>query len=248
LKRNDEAKRYLETALQMDPDNEDYLLDVGEFLAAYRAYDEAVKFFEIGVRRMPHSARIRFGLAISYMLQGNTSRASTVLEQLHTEYPDWGPVDLALGECYEAGTDWSAMVKLGTSLQSRTPGDALGWYLEGAGRERLAHRDGSQQFTPAIGALQKAVTLDPSSSRYRFELGKALEEAKDFQNAIRELKEAVRLDPENAAAHYALARTYKQAGETKLAAQEFHVVSGIKAKSAQDVYVALLGENQRSHP
>jgi Tfp pilus assembly protein PilF len=49
-----EAKPYLEAALQMDPDNEGYLLDVGDFLAAYHDYEEAAKFFKIGATRMPH--------------------------------------------------------------------------------------------------------------------------------------------------------------------------------------------------
>lgn len=247
LKKPEDAKHHLEAALQMEPDNEGYLLDVGDFLAAYQAHDEATKFFQIGARRMPHSAPIRFGLAISYMLQGRTNQAIASLEQLHTEYPNWGPVNIALGECYEAGAHWAEMIKLGTSLQSTETNNALGWYLEGAGRERLDIRDGVE-LTGAIGSLQRAVKLDPASSRYLLRLGKTLQEDKQFQNAIYELKEAIRVDPGNVDAHYSLARTYKQVGETKLAAQEFQVVSGMKAKSAHDVYVALLTETQRSHP
>jgi Tfp pilus assembly protein PilF len=77
-------------------------------------------------------------------------------------------------------------------------------------------------------------------------LGETLEEDKDFQNAIPVLKEAIRLEPESAGAHYALARAYKQAGETRLAAQEFQIVSGIKAKDTRDVYLTMLTETQRS--
>jgi predicted Zn-dependent protease len=222
-------------------------LDVGEFLAAYRAYDEAARFFEVGAKRMPNSAPIRYGLSISYMLQGRTDQAIALLEQLHSEYPGWGPVNTALGEGYEAGSHWAAMVELGTGLRSSQPENPLGWYLYGAGRERLDVRDGIQ-LNSAIEALQQAVKLDPSSSRYRLKLGKTLGEDKQFQNAIVELKEAIRLDPGNADAHYSLARAYKQVGEDRLASEEFKVVSGIKAKSAQDVYVALLSGAQHTHP
>lgn len=245
LKKFEEAKGYLETALQMEPDNEGYLLDVGDFLAARHAYDEAVKFFEIGVARMPHSAPVRFGLAISYTLESRTKEAITLLEQLHIDYPDWGLVDRALGECYEANQNWSAMIKLGKSLHLREPGNAVGWYLEGAGRERIANRDGGS-LAEAIVALHQATTLAPSLGRYHLQLGKALEENKEHQNAIAELKEAILLDSKDAGAHYALARAYKQAGEAKLAAQEYRLVSGIKAKSAHDVYVSMLTETQ--HP
>jgi Flp pilus assembly protein TadD len=139
LKKPEDAKRYIETALQIEPDNEGYLLDVGEFLATYHAYGEATKFFEVGLERMPHSAPVRFGLAISYLLQNRTSQAASLLERLHLEYPEWTPVARALGECYEAGAHWSAMINLGTSLESREPKNAFGWYLEGAGQEKLAH-------------------------------------------------------------------------------------------------------------
>ena len=245
LQKPQEAKRYLEAALRMEPDNENYLLDVGDFLASYHAYGEAAAFFEIGATRMPHSAPIRFGLAISYMLQNRTNEATALLEQLHLEYPNWDPVDRALGECYEAAGHWSSMVQLGASLQSREPGNAAGWYFEGAGRGEIAHRDGTQ-LSEAINALQRAVTLDPASSRYRFQLGKTFEEDKEFENAIRELKETIRLDPDDAGAHYILARAYRQMGETQLAAREFQIVRGIKTKSMQDTYIAMLTETQRS--
>ncbi len=247
LKQPEEAKHHLEAALQMDPDNEGYLLDVGDFLAAYQAFDEATKFFEVGAKRMPNSAPVKFGLAISYMLENRTDPAIALLEQLQTQYPGWAPVNIALGEGYEAGSHWAAMVKLGAAIQSAQPQNPLGWYLYGAGRERLDTRDGVP-LNSAIEALQQAVKLEPASSRYRLKLGKALGEDKQYQNAIAELKEAIRLDPENSEAHYSLARDYKQVGEAKLASEEFKVVSGIKAKSARDVYVALLNDTQRTHP
>ncbi len=245
LKKSEDAKRYLETALRIEPDNENYLLDVGDFLASYHAYGEAASFFEIGAKRMPHSAPIRFGLAISYMLQNRTNEAIGILEQLHTGYPNWDPVDRALGECYEATGHWSSMIQLGQSLQLREPGNAFGWYLEGAARGEIAYKDGTR-LTEAINALERAVALDPAASRYHFQLGKAFEEDKEFENAVRELKETIRLDPDNSSAHYVLAMAYKELGETKSATREFQIVRGMKTKSMQETYIAMLAVTQRS--
>jgi predicted Zn-dependent protease len=137
------------------------------------------------------------------------------------------------------------MITLGKSLQSREPGDAVGWYLEGTGGERLASGNNAP-LTQAIEALQRAVTLDPTHSRYHLQLGRAFQKERKFDNAIVELKETIRMDPGDAGAHYALARAYKQVGDTKLAAQEFRLVSGMKAKSAHDVYLSMLTATQHS--
>ncbi len=244
LNKSEDAKTYLETALEIEPDNESYLLDVGQFLAAHRAYSEAAKFFEVGIARMPHSGPVRFGLAISYMLEDRTSEAIVLLEHLRGDYPHWILVDRALGECYEAGRHWTEMIRLGQLLEREQPQSARGWYLEGEGRAKLADEDHSQ-VTPAIDALRHAVKLEPSSSNYHFHLGKALEQDLRFEQAIPELKEAIRLEPESAGAHYALARAYKQTGEERLAARQFQIVSGIKTKKVKESYVSMLTETAR---
>ncbi len=240
------AKRHLETALRMDPNNEGYLLDVGEFLASYRAYSEAVRFFEVGLTRMPHSAPVRFGLAVSYMLEGNLDRATPLLEQLHAADPLWEPVNLALGEGYESGGRWSAMLRLGVFLQSKEPSNAFAWYLEGAARERLAA--GNQtQLSEAIADLRRAVALEPRSSRDHYALGRALQDRKEFPGAVAEFENAMRLDPADTKARYALARTYAQMGKRDSAQREFEILARAKAKTVHDTYLAFMASAQHSH-
>ena len=127
------ALHYLQRALQLDPQNEDYLLDIGEFLGHHRAHDEAVRVFEVAAKRMPQSPRVTFGLAVSYILQNRSDEAQRLLEGLIAAHPRFEPAYKALGECYEGSKNAKGLVDLGKALQQINPQNPLGWYLEGAG-------------------------------------------------------------------------------------------------------------------
>jgi len=233
------ASRYLERALQIEPDNEDFLLDVGEFLAHHRAYDKAAAFFEVAIQRMPHSPRVRFGLAVARILQNRRPEAIAALERLLQEDPRFEAVYRALGECYEDAGNWTGLIDLGRRLQQVNPSNPVGWYLEGAGMARLAVEQHTSSL-PAVAALERAVRLDPGTSRYHFTLAKACQEAQQFDRAIEELNAAIKLEPQHERAHYVLGRLYMQVGEREKGRAELAIHAGIKAKDRKSVYGALL--------
>jgi tetratricopeptide (TPR) repeat protein len=233
------ASNHLERALKIEPENEDFLLDVGEFLAHYRAYDKAAAFFEVAVRRMPRSPRVRFGLAVARILQNRRPEATLALEELLKENPGFEAVYRALGECYEDAGNWTGLSSLGRQLQTVNSSNPVGWYLEGAGLARLAVEQQAPSLA-AIAALERAVRLAPNSSRYRFALAKAYQEAQQFDRAVAELKAAIKLEPQHERAHYVLGRLYMEVGKKELGRQELAIHAGIKAKDRKSVYGALL--------
>jgi tetratricopeptide (TPR) repeat protein len=239
LGRSETASRHLEKALQLEPDNEDFLLDAGEFLAHHRAYDKAEAFFKVAMRRMPHSPRVRFGLAVAHILQNKRPEATSALEELLAENPRFEAVYRALGECYEDAGNWSGLVELGRGLQHVNARNAVGWYLEGVGLGRLAVEQQASSL-PAIAALERAVSLDPGTSRYHFTLAKACQEAQQLNRAIAELNAAIQLEPQHERAHYVLGRLYMQVGKAEMGRRELAIHSGIKAKDRKSVYGALL--------
>lgn len=233
------ALDYLQRALRLDPDNEDYLLDLGEFLGQHRAYDEAVRVFEVAARRMPHSPRVIFGLAVSYILQNRGDQAQVLLEQLLASQPRFEPVYKALGECYEDRGNAAAMIELGRKLQTLNSGNPLGWYLEGAGSLLDARRN-SASLHQAVAAFQKSLALDPANSRAHFLLSRAWQEANDDPKALIELKETLRLDPDHERAHYVLARLYQKLGDADSARREFESHKQIKERDRKAQYRRLL--------
>jgi tetratricopeptide (TPR) repeat protein len=233
------ALHYLQRAVQLDPQNEDYLLDIGEFLASYRAHEEAVRFFEVAAKRMPQSPRVTFGLAVAHILLNRRDEAQTLLEALIGSNPRFEAAYRALGECYEDAGNFKRMVELGRSLQTINPRNALGWYLEGAGllREGIVE---TTSLEGAMNALGSALRLEPSNARAHFVLARALEESGANQQAVDELEKTLQLDPDHERAHYVLARLYQKAGKREAARREFKRHTEIKKRDSDAQYRRLL--------
>jgi tetratricopeptide (TPR) repeat protein len=233
------ALDHLQKAIALEPDNEDYLLDMGEFLGHYRASKHALEIFEVASRRLPGSVRVQLGLAVSYILSDRRDEAIRILEPLLASHNDYEPAYRALGECYEDAADSDALSVLGKKLQAVNPSNALGWYFEGAGLLRKA-TEADAPDADAIAVLERASGLAPSSDRIHFTLAKAYQQAREDELAVRELKATIRLNPHHERAHYILSRLYQKHGQTELARHEMALHSQIKLQDRTAQYRALL--------
>ena len=233
------ALTHLKKALDMEPDNEDYLADVGEFLASHDANQQLLEVFEVAAKRLPHSSRVKFGLAVAYILQDRRDEATERLETLVHSDPAFEPAYRALGECYEDASRFDDMITLGRRLQQVNPRNQAGFYLEGAGalgRSRRGERDVEQ----ALSALSRSIELDPSMPRSHFQLARAYEEAGRIGQAVESLKKTIELDPQHGRAHYVLGRLYQRLGEPQLAKQELEAHRRIKEEDRKATYRRLL--------
>jgi Flp pilus assembly protein TadD len=239
LNRTDFAQHHLSAALELDPNNENYVLDVVEFLSARQAYPQASAFLQVGLKRMPDSIPLRFALAVTELLENRRAEATAALENLHASRPELAYVSHALGEAYEAAGNWQGMATLGRALQESGPNDPTGWYLVGVATAQEKAGD-PDSLAEAVSALEKAVSLNPNSSRYHMQLGKIYENQKSLAAAIREFEEAIRLHPQDERAHYLLANVYRKTGQTTLATEQLQIHKQIKAEGQQNAYAAML--------
>ena len=233
------ALTHLQKALQMEPDNEDYVLDLGEFLAYYRAHEQAFQIFEVAAKRMSQSPRVQFGLAVALVLQNRRDEATNILNALLSAHPDFQPAYRVLGECYEDAGRTEDMVATGRKLQAVNGRNSYGWYLEGRGLLGES-RVGDSAVAPAITALQRAVELDPNFARAHFQLARAYEQLGNFAQAEAELKTTIRIEPQHPRAHYVLGMLYQQMGRKELAQTELALHRRLKEQDRQAEYRRLL--------
>lgn len=229
------ALRHLQEAVHLEPDNEGYLLDLGQFLLHYRDYVEASRVFEAGLARFRNSSRLRLALAMTFELEGRHDQAIALLKNLIASNPDFELAYHILGISYENTRRWAEMVKLGKKLQRVNKFDSLSCYLVGVGSLGLADKD-PRVLPEALSALTEYRRLNPKSSRAHFLLARAYEDQGDARMALKELEETLQLDPHFAEAHYALAILYRQRGKPDLAQKEmerFNKLKGMEEKKSR---------------
>ncbi len=235
------ALEHLQKALDLEPTNEKFLVDIGQFLIHYRAFAAALEMFEVGHQRFPSSLRVKFLLALAYILEEQRPAGVELLEQILADDEGFEPVYKALGECYELDRNGEALTSLGQRFIALQPSSATGHHLKGMGHFRLATDSGTSML-PAIEALQRAIELEPGVSDWHFTLAKALEWEKKHDQAIAELKEAIRLDPKHDSAHYVLATLYRRTGSRDLAAEELKIHQSLPERAPRGI--RLLVETQ----
>lgn len=219
LMNREPALQHLQRAVQLQPDSEPYLLDLGEFFLVNRAVDAARLVFEAGLKELPSSEKLQLGLAMAFQLNKKYHESNLILRSLLVAKPQLELTYDLLGRSLENTGEFSEMIELGTRLQSVNQASSLAWYLIGAGLFGKAAEDDAK-LTEAVLALEKSLSRDPSSTNAHFLLGKASEKLGSTEKALFELKETLRLDPHHQSAHYVLAQLYRKTGRSDLAAAE----------------------------
>jgi tetratricopeptide (TPR) repeat protein len=210
------ASDEFQEAVRLEPADPDHYFKLGMVFLKHRTAEPALYVFQTALNSRPDVPKLWLGLGLSYYLAGRLDEAEPALRKA-----------LALDPVYESG-----YVVLADLLeQSRRTGDALDivrkamnvqpdlywpYYYYG----KLIQREGQQNSADAIVKLRKAVSLNPSFSEARYELGKALAQVDQNTEAIKELKKSLELNPDLAQAHYLLARIYKKLDDQARLAEE----------------------------
>ena len=221
------ASEEFQEAVRLEPADPEHYFKLGMVFLKHRTAEPAIYVFRIALNSRPDVPKLWLGLGLSHYLAGRLDEAEPALRKA-----------LALEPNYE-----SAYVVLADLLeQSRRTGDALDivrkamevqpdlywpYYYYG----KLILKDGQQNSADAILKLRKAVSLNPSFSEARYELGKALAQADRNAEAIKELKKSLELNPDLAQAHYQLARIYRKLDDQARLAEEVRLFKETNKKA-----------------
>src|SRR5262249_20323011 len=130
---------------------------------------------------------------------------------------------LARAKVYVALRQYAAANRDYAEVVAREPSNSEGWFGVGITYRSMAESalkssphspEAGKYLESALGALERAVALDPHSERVHLILGESLRDAGKLVDAVEEYKKAIAIRPDSAALYLGLATTYWKAGET----------------------------------
>jgi tetratricopeptide (TPR) repeat protein len=229
-----EMLKAFEKAINLEPDNQAYYIDLGDALAEKKNYGTAIEVAKEAVKRFPSSSRI-------YSLKGSVELKMYLLMDALNSYSRAVELDpknprAALGL---ALTQWN-MDRSEEAAKSfeegarKFPRDAFfllkySLFLLYAPGERDA-----EQEAKIKALLKRSAELDGSMAETHYQLGNLAMKENKYDEALNELQIAAKLDPELSKAHLALARVYRRAGRAAEAEKETELHRKLKASEEQN--------------
>jgi tetratricopeptide (TPR) repeat protein len=222
-----------EKAINKEPANQTYYVDLGDALAEKKNYRTAIEVAKEAVKRFPTSS-------IAYSLKGSVELKMYLLDESLNSYSKAVELDsnnprAALGL---ALTLWNMdrndeTAKAFVEGVRRFPNDAFfllkyALFLLNAPGERDVQADAQIK-----ALLKKSEALDGSDFETHFQLGNLAMKENKYDEALLELQAATKLDPEVAKVHLALGRVYRRMGREQEADNESQLHRKLKAQEDQ---------------
>lgn len=231
----EKALERLRRAIQLDPNNEDYYMWIGELMLFHNSSSAAIAFFQAGLNRLPRSPLLHFGMAVSQAAEAsNLQAARDHLETALQIRPDFQPALSLLCLIAMKQKDFGPLKNAANRLVLLSPDLHEGYYYKAVALvEGHAQTKPEKQTEEALQLLRKAIQLKPDFSDSHLALGKLLMRMGQIASATEEFSRASILDPENPESFYQLAMAYKRAGQREKSAAVMEEFKSLKAKVQQ---------------
>jgi tetratricopeptide (TPR) repeat protein len=228
-----EMLKAFEKAINMEPGNQTYYIDLGDGLAEKKNYATAIEVAKEAVKRFPLSSSV-------YSMKGSVELKMYLLTEALKSYSTAVELDpnnprAVLGL---ALTQWNMdrndeAEKTFEEGVRKFPQDGFfllkyALFLLNAPGER-----GADQVARMKNLLKKSEELDGSMAETHFQLGNLAMSENNYDEAITELQTAAKLDPELSKVHLTLSRVYRRAGREADADRETALHRKLKQKEEQ---------------
>jgi len=210
-------------AIELDPGNEDYYLDLGQALQEYEAYESARGLFQSGVLAHPKSARLYVGLALACLPAARVKEARDAAERAIELEPTLESAYTTLATVCEAEKDWQCLLNDSLRLQKLNPRNHWGWYYEALAQLGMQRSGQSTRLPQIIGLLRRAIELKPAFPLAHLQLGKLFYQQKDYSKSIIELKQAIQINPDYMEAHFLLGMALRRVGDIQHSREQLEI-------------------------
>ena len=213
LKNSDMAINAFQHAAKLEPDNDEYCLNLTRELMDLSRYDEAIAAIHAGLAANPKSYALHLRLGAAFLASGRYSDSEKSFREL-VDANDPLPISyIGLAQVLmRTGRDGDAAVELTAAEQKLGPSFLLA-YFRGLALKRAA------KATDAVSAFTEAVQLNPSNAEAHRDLGSTLLALGRITEAITELKASLGLAPNDTRTQRLLTQAYARSGDLKSARQ-----------------------------
>ena len=216
LRNEAKAVEFLERAIQLSPQVEDYYLSMA---SAHQQADNpaaAAQALKRGWDRLPGAPGIGQNLSRQLLAAGDAEEAVRVLVLLTSRHPNHGDALRLLAQAYRSAGDaakasqtWRRLIR----QQPRYPMANI--FLAQSLAEEGAPPD------QVLAALDRAEQISPQDADLYYLRGRIFNSLGRHQDAVAQLQRAIRLQPNFSGAYYQLGLAYQQLGQPELAQEQF---------------------------
>ena len=220
-KQSKEAIDLLREATSIAPTEEKNYIDLAMLCADHNSFDLALEVVQVGLHNLPNSDGLLVQQAMIYAMTGRYEESEKdFLAASHSDSVR-GPALAGLGLTYIQKGDLGQAVSVLRQRAKQDPDNAAILYLLGEALMRTGIDPNDREFVEAVGALEKAIRLNPRFVHSRVVLAKLYLRENKNADGIRELREAIKLDPTKVQAFAVLAAALKKEGKADEAAPMF---------------------------
>ena len=206
-----DAKRVLEQAIQINPDDAMIHNNLANILTRERQFDQAIVHYRRCLALKPGSAEAHMNIAIVYSAMARTREAIENYRRAIEFDSNWAEAYVNLGiELTKMRKFDEAIENLERALALRPDYPHAHYNLATVYAQRL-------QFDDAVRHYRQALDARPNYARAHAGLGHVLFRQEKFDDAVVELREAVKADPQLPPARFHLAIVLRQRGEREAA-------------------------------
>ena len=214
--KSDEARKFLEEAAKLEPDDADIQLQLGLSLMSLQRLNDARTAFERAIELAPSYLDARLGIASLDYFAGEFAKAREGVQAVLDQAPENAEARDLLGRIEKAIAAEQAQDQTPPEQQVRKESDPLAASLKQRGMD--ARKAG--KFDEAVRLLEESAKINSDDADTQLELGLALTPLKRFEAARVAFQRALELAPSYLDAKLGLARLdyfakrYREARET----------------------------------
>jgi tetratricopeptide (TPR) repeat protein len=217
------AVNELQKAIDLDPHNQDHVLELAEVFVANNNAAAAVTLMETAAQVFGQSSQIWFGLGVAYLGDEKRSEAETALKRCLDLDPNLDLAYVVLGQGYKEAGNWNQLMETSQRLIEVNPKNSAGYYYRALALQASPGFKSTDE-SEVEKLLVKSIGLNDGDPDPHYELAKLLARQGKKDESLHAMEKIVQSWPDFGPAYYQLSRIYRERGEMEKsrAAQQMH--------------------------